>query len=286
MTTWSDLATEMLAETGPAAVVCRQWLMPAEGREAVIFPPTFAAGEGGKVGYSISPLGDSNVAILDTVGSQANRMEPLFKANGADTPYSRYLPLPTIPRNGRDGRIRRVLIAEPFAGGGGRAQAVARRLAGAALSAESKVEGGGSRPMADLRAISNAEADKLLRTRYLQEARVWGSVTPLVLPGRDDRSARKAHGLVLKALAQAGYTTPVTEVDLQPDPVFPGAEPARAYRAPAYLRDFPRTHALIVFAEPVGGAARPGRRPPRRSWCLRGNAVVGGKDIVAIRVSL
>ena len=82
---------------------------------------------------------------------------------------------------------------------------------------------------------------------------MWGSVTPLVLPGRDDRSARKAHGLVLKALAQAGYTTPVTEVHLQPDPVFPGAEPARAYRAPAYLRDFPRTHALIVFAEPVPG---------------------------------
>jgi CRISPR-associated protein Csb1 len=67
--------------------------MPAEGRDALIFPPTFAAGEGGgKAGYSISPLGDSNVAILDTVGSQANRMEPLFKANGADTAYSRLVP--------------------------------------------------------------------------------------------------------------------------------------------------------------------------------------------------
>jgi CRISPR-associated protein Csb1 len=99
MTTWSDLAAEMLAETGPAALVCRQWLMPAEGRDAVIFPPTFAAGEGGKAGYNIDRLGEPgdpkgprNVAIIDTVGSQANRMEPLFKANGADTPYSRLVP--------------------------------------------------------------------------------------------------------------------------------------------------------------------------------------------------
>jgi CRISPR-associated protein Csb2 len=164
-----------------------------------------------------------------------------------------YLPLPTIPHKGRDGRIRRVLIAEPFGGGGGRAQAVARRLAGVTLCAEGEVEGGSPRPMADLRAVANPEADRLIRTRYLCKAREWGSVTPLVLPGRDDRSARKAHGLVLKALAQAGYTTPVAEVHLQPEPVFPGAEPARAYRVPAYLRAFPRTHALIVFAEPVPG---------------------------------
>jgi CRISPR-associated protein Csb1 len=95
MTTWSELATQMLAEGGPAALVCRQWLMPAEGRDAVIFPPTFAAAEGGRAGYNIDPLGDGsdpkvprNVAIIDTVGSQANRMEPLFK----DEPYPRLVP--------------------------------------------------------------------------------------------------------------------------------------------------------------------------------------------------
>ncbi len=89
MNTWNELAVEMLAADGPAALVCRQWLMPAEGRDAVIFPPTFAGAEGGgKAGYNIDPLGDPDdpktirVAIIDTVGSQANRMEPLFKANG------------------------------------------------------------------------------------------------------------------------------------------------------------------------------------------------------------
>ncbi|MBX6425787.1 MAG: type I-U CRISPR-associated protein Cas7 [Variibacter sp.] len=100
MSTWNELADKMLAAEGPAALICRQWLMPAEGHDAVIFPPTFAAAEGGgKAGYNIDPLGDPSdpktprVAIIDTVGSQANRMEPLFKkANGEDTPYSRLVP--------------------------------------------------------------------------------------------------------------------------------------------------------------------------------------------------
>jgi CRISPR-associated protein Csb1 len=99
MATWDQIAKEMLTSDGPAALVCRQWLMPAEGRDAVIFPPTFAAADGGKSGYNIDAVGDPSdpkaprVAILDTVGSQANRMEPLFKrANGEQTPYSRLVP--------------------------------------------------------------------------------------------------------------------------------------------------------------------------------------------------
>jgi CRISPR-associated protein Csb2 len=175
--------------------------------------------------------------------------------DGAEAKSDRfsYLPLPTIPHKGLDGRIRRVLIAEPFGGGGGKAQAVARMLAGAALYSENKDESSQQRLRANLRAISNPGADKFMGRAYLSRAQVWGSVTPLVLPGRDDGSTRKAHGLVLKALAQAGYTTPVTEVHLQREPVFPGAEVARTYRVPAYLKDFPRTHAVITFAEAVPG---------------------------------
>jgi CRISPR-associated protein Csb1 len=100
MSTWNEVADKMLAADGPAALVCRQWLMPAEGRDAVIFPPTFAAREGGKAGYNVDEVQDGNdanrvirIAIIDTVGSQANRMEPLFKeSNGEDTPYSRLVP--------------------------------------------------------------------------------------------------------------------------------------------------------------------------------------------------
>jgi CRISPR-associated protein Csb2 len=157
-----------------------------------------------------------------------------------------YLPLPTIAPRGRNGRIRRVLLAEPFGGGGGKAQGVARRLAGVSL-----VEDGTGEIKADLREI-DPDTDGVT-LRYLRKARTFGSVTPIVLPGRDDFRSRKAHALVLKALAQAGYTTPVVEITLQREPVFPGAEVARAYRVPAYLKEFPRTHAVITFAEEVPG---------------------------------
>ncbi len=158
-----------------------------------------------------------------------------------------YLPLPTISPKGRDGRIRRVMLAEPFGSGNGGARSVARRLSGASLVEEDTGE-----IKADLRAIPDPLEDGVSE-RYLRKARRWGSVTPLVLPGRDDHRSRKAYGLVLKALAQARYTTPIEEIHLQPEPVFPGAETARSYRVPAYLKDLPRTHAIITFAEPVLG---------------------------------
>jgi CRISPR-associated protein Csb1 len=99
MSTWDQLATQILAHDGPAALVCRQWLMPAEGHDAVIFPPTFAATERGKSGYNIDPPkeaagpGAKRIAIIDTVGSQANRMEPLFKKGGMTAGHEDPFPL-------------------------------------------------------------------------------------------------------------------------------------------------------------------------------------------------
>ncbi|MCX7933306.1 MAG: type I-U CRISPR-associated RAMP protein Csb1/Cas7u [Rhodovarius sp.] len=60
---------------GPVALHLRQKLLPAEGEGAVIFPPTYA-----DIGYNIDTLSDgTKVATIDSVGSQANRIEPLFK---------------------------------------------------------------------------------------------------------------------------------------------------------------------------------------------------------------
>jgi CRISPR-associated protein Csb1 len=60
---------------GPVAIHIRQKLLPVEGRGGVIFPPTYA-----EIGYSIDELSDgTKVAQVDSVGAQANRMEPLFK---------------------------------------------------------------------------------------------------------------------------------------------------------------------------------------------------------------
>jgi len=67
-----------------AALVVRQWLEPVEGKDAVIFPPTYAKPERMReedwTGYNIDRFDDgSSVCQIDSVGSQANRMEPIFK---------------------------------------------------------------------------------------------------------------------------------------------------------------------------------------------------------------
>src|SRR5438270_735383 len=68
-----------LVDDGPAALVIRESLMPVEGTDGVLFPATYAAGDGFPGGYNIDgdPNG-TNVCLIDSVGSQANRIEPLF----------------------------------------------------------------------------------------------------------------------------------------------------------------------------------------------------------------
>lgn len=72
-----------LEDTGPAALVIREYLMPVEGHDGVVFPATFAAGDGFPGGYNIDEFPDgTNVCLIDSVGSQANRIEPLFTKDG------------------------------------------------------------------------------------------------------------------------------------------------------------------------------------------------------------
>jgi len=79
-----------LEMSGPVAVIVHEALEPVQGQGAVFFPPTFAPPEGSKdaPGYLIDDTSTGRVALVDTVGSQANRMEPLFKT----PPYSELVP--------------------------------------------------------------------------------------------------------------------------------------------------------------------------------------------------
>jgi CRISPR-associated protein Csb1 len=76
---------------GPVALHLRQKLLPIEGPDGVIFPPTYA-----EIGYSIDELSDgTKVAQIDSVGAQANRMEPLFrkaKPGQPENPLARLVP--------------------------------------------------------------------------------------------------------------------------------------------------------------------------------------------------
>jgi CRISPR-associated protein Csb1 len=71
-----------LTNDNAAAIVICQPVISVDGADGVIFPATYAAAEDKTVfagGYNIDPPeGEKNVCLIDSVGSQANRMEPLF----------------------------------------------------------------------------------------------------------------------------------------------------------------------------------------------------------------
>lgn len=78
-----------LSDEGPAALVIREHLMSVEGADGVLFPATFAAGDKFPGGYNIDGEKDrANVCLIDSVGSQANRIEPLF----AEEKYKHLIP--------------------------------------------------------------------------------------------------------------------------------------------------------------------------------------------------
>ena len=65
----------------PVALQLKQRLTSVEcidkDDRCIIYPPTYA-----DIGYNIDTLSDGKtVALVDSVGSQANRMEPLFKSS-------------------------------------------------------------------------------------------------------------------------------------------------------------------------------------------------------------
>jgi CRISPR-associated protein Csb1 len=73
---------------GPVALHLKQKLLPVEGEGGLIFPPTYA-----DIGYNIDTLSDgTKVVNVDSVGSQANRMEPIFKRE----PYAALVPQVTL----------------------------------------------------------------------------------------------------------------------------------------------------------------------------------------------
>lgn len=64
---------------GPVALRLTQGLLPVD-ESKIIFPPTYA-----DIGYNIDELSDgTRVATIDSVGSQANRLEPVFKSDSGN----------------------------------------------------------------------------------------------------------------------------------------------------------------------------------------------------------
>ncbi len=85
-----------------SAIVLREHLIPVEGKDSPFFPPTFAGDDGDKGGYCIDTMKDgTKTCLIDTVGSQANRMEPMF----TDKEYSKLIPQITIKYGQNGGMV-------------------------------------------------------------------------------------------------------------------------------------------------------------------------------------
>jgi CRISPR-associated protein Csb1 len=71
-----------LDRTGPVALTLKQALVPVEGQGSVFFPPTYV-----DIGYNVDVMADgTKVVTVDSVGSQANRMEPMFRGGSDGDP--------------------------------------------------------------------------------------------------------------------------------------------------------------------------------------------------------
>lgn len=95
----TDSIDKWISEEGPAAIIAREYLVPVMGGDSVVFPPTFAPVKGSsekKSEYVIDQLRTNKVCLLDSVGSQANRMEPMFKR----PPFNELVPEVVIDAKG------------------------------------------------------------------------------------------------------------------------------------------------------------------------------------------
>lgn len=85
-----DTIASWIDPKGPVALVLKEHLMPVEGEDAVLFPPTYAG-----VGYNIDtlPSDGTRVALINSVGSESNLREPMF---GNDPDLAKLVPQVSI----------------------------------------------------------------------------------------------------------------------------------------------------------------------------------------------
>lgn len=161
-----------------------------------------------------------------------------------------YLPLPSIGHEHADAMVRRVMITAPFG-----CDAQLSHLAGQLDGVRLEPEGGGEGPFLELRGVDG------VARRYLDPARVWASVTPVILPGHDDHKPAKTIGLIEKALRQSGIDQPC-EFAWSALPNFPHCLTAHKYDRsgrlvgyvrPKHLEGLTAVHVRLTFACEVAG---------------------------------
>lgn len=198
------------------------------------------------------------VDILNQSAQNGNRVDVdrVILGHPPDAPGARLsiLPLPSIGHANSDGRIRRVLLAESLGEDGGLVRELGQILHGRKLTPD----GPSTSPAIQLIRL---DADTFSRKWYHGSARSWTSVTPVLLPGYDDRRQHRgnqrkrldrAEELTAKALHQAGINSPA-RFELSYAPFWPGTLHARAYAPREKLSHYPRYHVKLTFSRPLAG---------------------------------
>lgn len=166
------------------------------------------------------------------------------------------IPLPTIRDGPTDGLIRRVLLAqEPGSDG-----AICRKL-GDVLDGKILTPLPNEQRLPGSMRLQRIERRDPVLPLYTTISRVWASVTPVLLPGYDDRKQHRgdhvkrlarAEELVRKAIGQSALPQPVS-VELSRVPMFTGSLHSREYEPREKLSYYPRYHVRLTFGREITG---------------------------------
>lgn len=175
-----------------------------------------------------------------------------------------FLPLPSLQRWSsaaprRVGDVRRCVISI-HSGGASELAAWARQ----ALSGQMLVPSGASRSGL----ISPIPASESSVRLYTSAAAAWASVTPVILPGFDERRHGRKSGssvagearteaLLRRALLQAGIPGELAghaNLEWFPSGFLPGVEHVSRYGVPDHLRRYPRVHVKLTWRDRFGDA--------------------------------
>ncbi len=102
--------------------------------------------------------------------------------------------------------------------------------------------------------IPSPNHDTIIR-RYVRSASVWSTVTPMLLPGVDDRKESKALRLIRRAIVQAGFSDELAQnaaIEFRRVGFWPGVEIAPRYACPQHIAHYPRYHVRITWRDPNG----------------------------------
>jgi CRISPR-associated protein Csb2 len=162
-----------------------------------------------------------------------------------------FVPLASIGHQHSDGGVRRVIIAEPPDCG---ADAEALNLLRLKLVGSVLTDSGGTE-----RAILSPilDASKVL-PRYMDSAKVWQTVTPVILHGYNSARGRislvKTDRLLCQAFSSAGFPEAIIDnITFQSAPYWSGTGASTAIRVPRHLAEWPRVHVKVEFKQAIQG---------------------------------